>query len=117
MVGIKQIQIPISADTIELHISVPEMPYGILIGTSDESYGGANTVIRVSGIWTTYQGGQYAGGRFVATTGASGGQDHWALDVTRLFYDETNHELVVKPNTGKFMSDRTYYLWYFTIPF
>ena len=114
MVGIKQIKLQPS-DGYEMIIPVPERPYGFLIAADNETQNGS-TVIRVSGIWTTYNGGIYAGGRWVSVLN-NGSQDHWALSASNLYYDETNHELHVKVNSGYFRSDRNYYMWYFTMPF
>ena len=114
MVGIKQIKLQPS-DGYEMVIPVPERPYGFLIASDNDSQGGS-TVIRVSGIWTTYGGGTYAGGRYVILLN-NGNQDHWAFTAGNLYYDETNREFHVKVSNGYFRSDRNYYMWYFTMPF
>lgn len=113
MVGIKQIKLQPS-DGYEMVIPVSEKPYGFLIAADNEVQNGG-TVIRVSGLWTTYNGGVYAGGRYV-TALANGTQDHWALNAANLYYDETNREFHVKVTNGYFRSDRNYYMWYFTMP-
>lgn len=113
MVGIKQIKLQPS-NGFKMVIPVPERPYGFLIAADNELQNG-NTVIRVSGIWTTYNGGVYAGGRWVSVL-QNGDQDHWALNASNLYYDETNRELHIKVNAGYFRTDRNYYMWYFTMP-
>ena len=115
MVGIKQIVLTPSGTNIMV-ISIPERPYGFLIATDDDSVADTIYVIRMSGSWTTYNGGVYAGGGFVAKL-ANGNQDHWQLNNDRMWYDETSHEFHIVLNVGNFRTDRHYYMWYYTMPF
>ena len=108
-------EVKLSERGTSLSVPVESRPWAfILWRDSDGGLAGytGRVVTRLTGMWTLYNGGTYAGGR-ACVSGNSSNPDHYSY--TGISYDDTTKTLNFT-GTQMFSSDLPYTLIYMTAP-